>query len=160
MIRVSLTDYELRLAAHAGVERQLEALRLGRQDNHGFAGAGWDLHIEGACAEVAVAKATGRYWDAVVRRPEDLAGDVGRGLQVRSTRRSNGCLIIHPTDPDEAAFVLVVAAPPAFNIIGWIRGREAKRDEWWREDTGRPAFFVPQGGLTDVQPKAQPQAPR
>lgn len=160
MIRVELTDHEMRLAAHAGVERQLEALRLGRQDNHGFEGDGWGVHIEGACAEVAVAKATGRYWDAVVRRPEDLAGDVGRGLQVRSTRRSNGSLIIHHSDPDDAAFVLVVAKPPVFNLVGWIRGRDGKHDEWWRADLPRPAFFVPQRELTRVQPKAQPQASR
>lgn len=144
---VELTDYELRLGAAVGVERQLEALRLGRQHRHGFAGEGWDIHIEGALAELAFAKARAVFWDAVVRRPEDLDGDVG-SAQIRSTKRPSGCLIVHKDDPDSAAFVLITQENPrTYSFRGWLRGRDAKQQRWWRTDTGRPAFFVPQGYL-------------
>jgi hypothetical protein len=149
-VRVRLTEHQLRQAAQAGVERQILAIRNGRRDSHGFEGDGWGLHIEGACAELAVAKCRNKFWEAVVDVPEGLEGDVGRA-QVRSTRRASGCLLVHPDDPDPAPFVLVIVRSPyEYDVVGWIEGRNAKREEWWRTDTGRPAFFVPQSALNPL----------
>lgn len=143
-MEVTLSWFEVFQGAACGVLRQIENLRAGRRDAHGFSGDGWGLHVDGALAEMAAAKASDRYWEAVVSGdPRRIAGDVGL-VQVRSTRRVNGSLIVHPTDPDEATFVLVVGTAPSYRVVGSILGREAKDSRWWRTDTGRPAYFVPQ----------------
>lgn len=146
---VELNWHEVSLAAGAGCKRYVHALAKGRSDTYGFDaahGGGWSIHIEGACAELAVAKATRSYWEPVWADLDDQRDDVG-GWHVRSTPRRNGSLIVHPPDPDDGRFVLVTGAAPRFRIAGWIVGREAKRLEFWRTDTGRPAFFVPQSAL-------------
>jgi hypothetical protein len=58
-------------------------------------------------------------------------------------------------------FVLVLATdkPDEFDVVGWIRARDAKGHPEWRKDPGNyglPAFFVPQSALTAFgeKPKA------
>lgn len=152
-MNVKLTWHELSLAAAAGVRRNLEARRLGRPDTYGKdvsqMEGGWGVHIEGAAAEMAVAKATGSYWDPVWSEIDRSRGDVGR-YQVRSTMRENGCLILHPQDRDEDTFVLVTGIAPEFVIRGCILARDGKDERHWRTDTGRPAFFVPQAALFPI----------
>jgi len=144
--QVRLSFGEVVLAANAGVMRRVNALRGGWADRFGAPADAWTADIEGCCAELAVAKTLGVYWHAYARNPKDLPGDVG-GWQVRSTWRTTGRLIIHPEDTDAAVFVLVVGQAPYYRIAGWIRGLDAKRDEWWKEGDGRPAYFVPQRDL-------------
>lgn len=145
-----LTWHEVSLAAIAGCQRNLQGLARGRPVAFGVSatapGGTWGIHIEGACAELAVAKATGSYWEPVWSQTDDQRDDV-EGWQVRSTARDNGALILHPTDPDDARFVLLVGLAPRYRIAGWIDGAAGKRQEFWRTDTGRPAFFVPQSAL-------------
>lgn len=146
-MRSVLTWHEVSLAAIAGCQRNVQGMARGRPLAFGAdPEAAWSIHIEGACAELAVAKATNSYWEPVWAQTDDQRDDI-EGWQVRSTPRRSGCLLIHQTDPDEARFVLVVGTAPTFRIAGWIVGREAKRLEFWRTDTGRPAFFVPQSAL-------------
>lgn len=153
-MEVNLTWHELSLAAAAGVRRNLEARRKGRPDTYGKdvsqMEGGWGVHIEGAAAEMAVAKACGRYWDPVWSEIDRTRGDIGQ-LQVRSTMRPNGCLLLHPEDSDESMFVLVTGIAPNFQIRGCIRGHQGKQEQHWRTDTGRPAFFVPQRALQPVE---------
>jgi hypothetical protein len=134
-------------AAQAGVMRQISALERSRNEAHyGAPEHPWDVNIEGCGAECAFAKYSGMYWQSVVKRPSDLRGDVGH-VQVRSTPLSNGCMIVHEDDKDGSPFVLVVGKFPKYEVIGWMHGHEAKNKEFWRTDTGRPAFFVPQDRL-------------
>jgi hypothetical protein len=93
-----------------------------------------------------VAKSLGAYWHGFASDPFALPGDVGR-VQVRSTTREDGCLIVQRADPDDAWFVLVVGRVPTFRLAGWLPGAEAKRPEWWRANAPHPAFFVPQHAL-------------
>jgi hypothetical protein len=112
-------------------------------------GLGWTRDVEAALAEVAVAKATGRFWDASQWRfRDDVTGDVGP-LQVRSTTQANGHLVIRPHDRDDARFVFVVGVAPHYEIVGSILGRDAKRDEWKVDpgDRGKPCWFVPREAL-------------
>ncbi len=132
--------------------RQIEALKRGRPHRYGKpTGSEWDTHIEGCAAEMAVAKAYDLYWEPVARAPEDLAGDVS-DLQVRSTWRENGRLILHKRDPGDAPFVLVTGKIPTFTIRGWILGREGKLVEFWDGGDGRAAYFVPQHALERSPP--------
>jgi hypothetical protein len=146
-VAITLDHFEALQACQVGVLRNLEAINRGRKHRHGFNGDAWAAHIEGAAAELAVSKYLDRYWIAVVPDPSLLPGDVGERTQVRCTARANGCLIVHEDDPDDHGFILVVGAMPRFKIVGWLFGREAKHPTFWREDTGRPAYFVPQTAL-------------
>jgi hypothetical protein len=149
-VKVKLTGYEMLIAAQAGVMRQVEAIRRERADNHGFAGDGWGVHIEGAGAELAVAKATGLFWEAVVKNPDALPGDVGE-VQVRSTTRPDGRLIVHREDPDDTLFIFVTGKLPEYTIRGAIPSTAAKDEKFWADPAkGRPAFFVPHGALSDL----------
>jgi hypothetical protein len=143
---VQLSWLELTQAAFVGCQRRIEALQRGRGDRYGYDADGWGTDIEGAAAEMAYAKATNRYWLSVVEDPRELPGDVGP-VQIRSTARADGCLILHPDDADDARFVLATGCAPTFTFAGWGIAGELKRDEYWRNGIARPAFFVPQEAL-------------
>lgn len=150
MIEVVLTDYEIRQAAHAGVDRQVQALVKGLPDRHGFQGSGWDVHIDGALGELAVAKALNRFWSASVGTFK-TGGDVG-SIQVRCRSRHDYELLVRDTDPDDAAFILVTGRAPTFRVHGWIYGRDAKRPEWRQTHGNRPpAYFVPHSALQSLE---------
>lgn len=150
-MKVKLSGYEMMLTVLAGGMRQVEAIRRAREDNHGFVGDGWGIHIEGAGAELAVAKAAGLFWEAVVKNPLGLAGDVGP-IQVRSTQRANGRLILHKSDPAESLFILVTGRIPEFTIVGAIPGEQGMKDSYWTDPKeGRPAYFVPQEALKPLE---------
>lgn len=145
------------MAAQAGTRRRIEALRLGRVPVYGDTKvhAEWGVDIEGAAAEMAVAKSFNLFWTPVVREPKELDGDVGFGLQalqVRSTPRDNGRLILHDRDADDAVFVLVTGRLPEFHIRGWTTGREGKQARFQHPGDGRPAYFVPQESLHQGEP--------
>jgi len=125
----------------------------GYSDAHAFNGSpaeSWGIHIEGAAAELAFALWRGLEWSEVAGDHHDVEGDVAH-VQIRSTPYSNGRLIVHRTDPDDAPFVLLTGAAPSFTVRGWIWGRDAKRDQWWLEQFKRPAFFVPQDALRKIR---------
>lgn len=141
-ISVTLTWHEVRMAAEIGLIRQIQNLSNGRKDRFGCSpDEGWGPHIEGACGEMAVAKAFGIFWSGALGNLK--ADDVGK-LQVRTRSKSHYELILHPDDYDDRPFVHVTGLAPEFVIVGWIIGRDGKRTEFWGDPAGgRPAFFVP-----------------
>jgi hypothetical protein len=147
-IPITLSNVEMLNAATVGVTRRLAAVKRQRQHTNGTPTIDmWGMDIEGAGAELVVAKWLGRYWNALANDPNTLEGDVGR-YQVRHTKRLDGSLILHDKDNSEALFVLVVGQYPTYEIRGWISGKDGKQSQHWR--TGeRPAYFVPQSALLD-----------
>jgi hypothetical protein len=143
---VSLSWEWVERAAVIGIKRQVENLQRSRPDAHGCQrDLGWQVHIDGACGEAAVAKYTRTRWNGNLGRLK--AKDVG-ALQVRTSSRQSGRLILHPDDPDDDAYVLVLGSAPRYRLAGWIFGHEGKQQEWWEDPTGyRPAFFVPQSAM-------------
>lgn len=157
MIEIALTRDELRLAAHGACDRQIDALLKGRRDQFQPPDP-WKNHILGSLAEAAVAKAYDRWWNPFYEEVSKIPADVGKRGQVRAQPRAGGPLIVRKRDKDDHAFMLVeVHLLPTFRIIGWIWGRDAKRDEWKVAAQGdKPeAWFVPQSGL---RPAELPQA--
>ena len=153
-MKVTLDWSELELAAAVGLRRQLSSLRDQRKDKHGFSGPGWTIHIEGACGELAVAKALGRYWNGSVDtfKDADIPGEhtaIGFGkVQVRTRSNAYYDLIVRPDDADQDVYILVTGRAPEFEVHGWIRGRDAKQKMWLRTYGDRPAaYFVPQSAL-------------
>lgn len=140
---VTLEWYELRFATQVGTERRIRAMEKGRKDcNLESDSNRWTDHIEGACAECAVAKLLGIYWPASIDTYRD-GGDVGP-YQVRSSA-AIADLVVRPRDHDEAIFIKVYGRSPTFRIFGWIRAVDAKKPEWLhdRGNGGPPAYWVP-----------------
>ena len=102
------------------------------------------LCVELTLGELAFAKGMG--WPD---RPTLTSGGVVRGYHVRTTSYADGCLLLREADSDEDIFVLVVVQPPRCGIVGWVRGRDGKRDEWRRDigDGHGSVWFVPQASL-------------
>lgn len=148
---VTLTPGECRSAAYVGVNRRLDSMAWGRPEVHGAVAGGdyWTVDVEAAAAELAVAKVLNVHWTGL-DGPDKDTGDVA-GAQVRHTRRMDGSLICHPRDDDADRFVLVIGAMPDFRIAGWMWGREAKDQRFWRTNVPRPAFFVPSGELRRME---------
>ena len=148
MVEVRLSPAEMLLGAQAGAMRQIENLKTnGSKPTHGLEtnANDWQIHIEGVLKEQAVAKHLNRYWSGKGERGGIDVHDV----DVRSTERRNGCLIIHKSDPDDRFFYLVTGINGVYQIHGGMYARDAKREEFWRADLPRPAFFVPQCALED-----------
>jgi hypothetical protein len=140
---------ELVVVAMIGGLRQVSALVHNRPTAHDCDETNaWTYHVNGVAGEVATAKFIDRYWRPLARAAlRKLPGDVGKGVQARATDLAYGSLIVHKSDPDDAWFYLVLLNLPSYRIAGRIRGRDAKREEWWREDVPHPAYFVPQREL-------------
>lgn len=152
--KVRLTHEELLFAGQAGSLRRTSAIKAKRHQRWGNTGKNskgqdilWDQDIEGCAAEMLVAKATNKYWLPFSNDPRSIKSDVGTNIQVRHTSRINGCLLIHPDDPDDQLFFLVTGSNVEMTIKGYIKGVDAKKPEYWKESTGRPCYFVPQTAL-------------
>jgi hypothetical protein len=143
---VTLTSSEVFLASMVGARRRIAAVYQ-NQSRDVFAGEdfNWQTDIEGACAEMAVAKALGIYWSGPVNTFK--APDVGE-FQVRHTRLQSGSLIIRPSDRDVERFVLVTGKIPRFVVHGWILAADAKKERFLTAPNGKPScWMVPQSEL-------------
>jgi len=148
-LTVKLNAHEIGAGARVGVARHWEAVRKGRTDRHGFSGDGWGVHIEGALGEIAAAKALNVYWDGSVNtfKADDLTG-----IQVRTRSKPDYELIIRPEDSEESVWVLVTGKYGTYTVRGWIRGKDAKRQEWLANHGNRPpAYFVPTDALKPIE---------
>jgi len=137
---IRLEPAELAFAGMIGVARRVSALNKGRPSPYNFEGDAWSADVDGAAAEMAVAKHLDRYWQPLTNGSlRDLRGDVS-ALQVRSTPREDGCLILHETDPD-VAFFLVVTNPPLYTIVGWLYASEGQNQLHWRENVSHAGLL-------------------
>lgn len=147
-VDVKLAWYEVLQASETGRMRKIISMQKGSQNNHGFSGSGWNEDIEGACAELAVAKRLNRYWDGGIDTYK--AGDVG-GYQVRWSPTHSNSLIVRPPDADDAVFIFATGLCPDYRVQGWMRGGDAKQEQWCRQPNGRPpAYFVPASALHSI----------
>lgn len=108
--------------------------------------------ITGAAGEMAVAKWSGRFFVPSVNtyhRVPDCLGDV----EVRSTRHSDGHLIVRDNDAPDRRYVLAIIGDDSVRLAGWIVGTEARRQEWRRasQRSDRLAWWVPQGELRSME---------
>lgn len=149
-VEMKLSWMELQQAAVVGVARRILSMKSGLNKNKHATTSDWATDIDGASAELVVAKFTSQYWPATVNDFKN-SPDVG-SLHVRSTRHTNGHLIVRNNDPNDGTYVLVVTDPPKFVIVGSITGHVAKQDIWIREGFGGcTSWWVPQSSLTPVE---------
>lgn len=148
-MKIRLTSHEMLMCGLIGLARHISALTRGLPDKNGHEGVGWNNHIEGACGELAVAKALGVFWSGSVNTFK-RGGDVG-GIQVRTRSQPEYDLIIRDDDCDDDTFVLVTGQCPEYDVVGKILGHDGKQDIWRQTYGGRPAaWFVPQAALEPI----------
>src|SRR5262245_42023430 len=142
MNEVTLDWYELMLATACGGLREFEAQRLGAQHDPPLDanGRGETNHVVGACAELAVAKFLHSYWFAGINCFGEP--DVWPNVEVRYTFKKDGGLFVRQRDKDDRPYVLVRGAIPRFEIVGWIMGRDAKQECWYRVTHRGPCYIV------------------
>ena len=148
---IRLNWSEMLLGGLAGLIRRVNSLAKNLPEPYGWDDKRdpWSSDIRSACAEMAVAKHMNRYWVPADSAFSDLDADVGGNIHVRSTRIRRGSLILHDRDKP-GWYVLVIDRMPEFDIAGWIHTDDGIREEFYRDPgTGRPAYFVPQGKLTE-----------
>lgn len=156
MIRVKLTKNDLKLAESVARSRN-KSQRDGDRADGKVMEDSLGIDIQGAEAELAVAKALNLPWDGSFLELDkwfdwrDVGHDVS-GLEVRSTHHKNGSLILHPKDKDESPFILVLThEKPIFILIGWSFGKNGKDPQYWRDvGYGRPCYYLPQNKLFDM----------
>lgn len=156
---IRLTAAEVKNATEAGLERN-RINREAKKKSVIVVGSSIKADIQGALAELAVAKAFNLPWTGrVFSNPEwkawSLAGgrDVGM-LEVRSTHYPWGHLPMFEKDHNDYPYVLVIAlSETEYEIKGWIWGAEGKRREYWKDpaNTHKPYFNVPQSVLRSVE---------
>jgi len=145
---IQLTPSEIMQAATIGVMRSAVSIQKGYKHNYGAHDKDtWQISIEGALGECALAKHLDIYWRGmgIVR-----GADVG-DQDVRTAWRDNSHLIIHPDDPDNRKFWLLTGLNGKYTVRGWIWAKDAKKQEYWKDmqGTNRPAYFVPQSALNN-----------
>ena len=148
-VTIKLSSSELMSAAVTGALRRITSLQ--NKLNAGIyhaSGNEWSTDIDGAAAEMALAKHIGAYWSAHVNSMKEA--DV-LNWQVRSTHHKDGCLIIRGHDDPEQSYVLVTSAAPNYTIVGWMSAKEGRQDRnFRRSNTGLDAWWVPQQDLHPV----------
>lgn len=148
-MEIVLSDAEMTMAANVGVMRRISSIKQKLKNIIKLTEyEKWGIDICGAFGEMAVAKALGLYWEGGVDTFK--APDIGQ-FQVRSSRHTNGRLIVRDNDHDDDIFILVVGKAPSFEIVGWIKGKDAKTDAYLDNPNElRPAWFVPQEALHPI----------
>lgn len=160
-IEVTLSWADLRWAAQVGCERHIQALEQALPDSFGFHGDGWQVHVEGACGELAFARATNRVWDASVGRFEGMGGDLESefgAIQVRTRSKHWHELLVRPSaDPDDI-YVLVTGTAPTYLVWGAARAGRVMCPEYLQTHGERvAAYFVPKYELRSLSPLILPE---
>jgi hypothetical protein len=150
---VTLETGEFLRAIHTGAARErwarlkkLKRTATNREPEHG-----WSYHIDGACAEAAVAALFGLHWRGVVGI--DDRADVAR-LEARSAAPHHKHMLLHRHNPADRPYILVRGYAPVLVVMGWIYGYEGQLEkEYWGSPHGngtRECFMVPIKLLRDV----------
>ena len=81
-------------------------------------------------------------------------------IRSRQTEYLNGRLRLTKKDLDHKPYILVTGVMPTFNIVGWLKAVDGKKDEFLTDPTGagrKKNFFVPQGLLHDMSLLPKPE---
>lgn len=150
-VEIKLKTPELYIGGIVGTMRRVASIQNGNDKNKHALISNWATDTDGACAEIAVAKHFGVYWEPRVNAFK--LPDVGDAfIQVRSTTRHDGRLIIRANDADIDRFILVICDVPKYRLIGSLLACAAKTDEFVYRGTNGQAdcWMVPQDRLAEL----------
>jgi hypothetical protein len=161
-LKVSLEAWEYEWASHVGARRYTA--------NWGKADAPWydaermeddrTAQVAACVCELAVAKATNRYWSGHVWPPVEHkqrrdTPDVGHNIEVRRVRTSLKAAVRRHQVGKGLVLVVAYAIPPEFrevDVMGWIHMDEAWEvgvpPDWDPKDSRvvSPSHLTPIGG--------------
>jgi hypothetical protein len=151
--QMKLDMHECYRAALEGVRRRLRAMSRDAKQMSGYdLRDAWDIDIEGAMAEMVVAKLLGHYWSG--DGPGNYKGaDVSDNIQVRWTKHENGHLLVNERDNPSHFYFLVTGVAPIYELKGWIAGHKAKIQAYFRriKPSRPPCYCVPQSDLEPLE---------
>src|SRR5438128_103617 len=152
-MNISLSLSAMERAAMIGVKRRLNAKFIGKVDTIQSPNRKvWDIDIEAAAAEYAVAIALGIKWQPSVKyNPSEP--DIAPSIEVKHTSVDlpTQHLIIQKHNPIHHDYVFVLGRDERYRIAGWISGQRAMQDRWLRSNTNfGESFFVPQKELRSI----------
>ena len=153
-VEVHLTPAEMMMAAQAGIMRHVENIKEDTDGTYGvFQPSNWQIHIEGALGEFALAKFLNLWWSGKGTRD---APDVDI-YDARTADSDNKRLILHVRDKDERIVFFLTGINGSYKVRGWIKGEDGKKQKYWTDpNTGRPAFFVPVSDLNELSDFKKP----
>lgn len=153
---ITIDPDEWSLCVQVANARQVSSIKKGGRDTLSKKD-GWleefTPHIIGCVGELAVAKALGVSWTGSVDTFRSVA-DLGKNIQVRHRKNPDFDLIVRGNDKDNDVFILSRGLPPgAIEVVGWILGRDAKREEWIKDygNYNRKAHFIPSNELHSIE---------
>lgn len=108
-------------------------------------------HIQGACAEIAVAKALDKYPQFGVRQFTGMVPDVSSNLEVRYS--TSGRLVVRHADPSDRIYILVTGDPPCLTINGWATKDQVQSAGSYEDPggLGKPAWFLDKDLLNSIE---------
>lgn len=153
---ITLSEEDINYATQIANLRNQSQRQAGRTDGL-VKGSSLGRDLQGAQSELAVSKILNLPWDgkflpiSIWDQWKHEGNDVGK-LEIRSTDRDNGRLILHPGDKDLSPYLLVLSNNhPTYQLAGWTFGKDGKQSKYWRENVPRPCFMVPQSDLRSVK---------
>jgi hypothetical protein len=147
--RVELTQAEMLACVSAGAARTLRALMRKDGQRDGANLPRWQIDIEAACAEFAVAKLLGLFPSGFTT---DRGSDVGT-YQVRWSSQHSHRLPLRTADDPSDIFIFVTGEYGHYVVNGWCLGAEGMHDEFWTQaDKKRPNYcwMVPKSELRPI----------
>lgn len=153
-MKITLSPIDRMICGFVGLSRSFTAAKDSRQLEPGRSDLGIERHIVGVFAEFAVARHLGINFNPVTDRPDTMIGDVG-GFQVKSITNPKHSLIVQKDERLEFTYILCLVSITSVDLLGFMRGRAAKRDEFWKEiDEARgihqAAYFIRQNRLSPI----------
>ena len=148
-IRVVLSDEQLNEALEVKKLRRADSIRRGCKDKHGIKPEHTDAsEVLGAEAEYAFTLAMHITWSKSVgtfkHKPDAILKTIP--IEVRGSTFYKARLIHRSDDSPDRYFVLVVKVNRnTFDVVGWIKGEDARRDIWLDNPSNRgECWMVPQ----------------
>jgi len=151
-MKVTLLDYEMAQGANTGSLRHIGAIKRGYKSKTKLQSS-WNSHIEGACGEIAVSKAMGKYWGGSINTFKK-GGDIDGSdeWEVRTRSKEGNDLILREDDPEDRIYFLVVGVCPTYEIKGWIKGINGMLNAFSANYGNYGyAYFVPQTFLNKLE---------
>lgn len=152
---VSIDTIDFKAAINVATERTIQSILRNNKDS--LSKKNWidnlTTHIVGCIGEIAVAKGLNIQWDRSVGTYKNQA-DLSGNIEVRHRSNPEFQLIVRDNDKDDSIYVLSRGMPPgAIEIVGWIYGHMAKKEEYKKDPGGygRPAYFVPDNILQPME---------
>jgi hypothetical protein len=145
------TEEEREAACKEAFRRQAVNEIKGLKGRNGGAATGamaLTIHLLGAAGEMAVASYLGLK-DCLYQETEAKRGSCDLpNIDVKTRSRHSYDLIVQKNESPNKKFVLVTIQDKKTVIHGWIRGKDAMKQEYWSDPAGgRPAYFVPKAAL-------------